>query len=84
MGEVCNKKIFNKLSHGKLWICMFPVVRKYLRIRNFPVVRKVIHRSVSEAGELGHRHIELDWFLVLNAYFLEFFHIFSETEWHLP
>ena len=63
---------------------MFPVVRKYLQIRNFSVVRKVIHGSVSEAGELGHRHIELDWFLVLNAYFLEFFHIFSETEWHLP
>ena len=31
----------------------FPVVRKYLRIRNFPVVRKVIYGSVSEAGELG-------------------------------
>ena len=33
---------------------MFPVVRKYLQICNFPVVRKVIHESVSEAGELGH------------------------------
>ena len=32
---------------------MFPVVRKYLRIRNFPVVRKKIYGSVSEAGELG-------------------------------
>ena len=75
---------FQKSSHGNLRIRKFPFIRKYLRIRNFPVVRKKSYGSVSEAGELGHRHIELDWFLVLNAYFLEFFHIFSETEWHLP
>ena len=28
-------------------------IRKYLQILNFPVVRKVIYGSVSEAGELG-------------------------------
>ena len=45
---------FNK---EKIWLSTdrkFPVVRKYLRIRNFPVVRKKIYGSVSEAGELGH------------------------------
>ena len=36
---------------------MFPVVRKYLRICNFPVVRKKIYGSVSEAGEFG-RNLE--------------------------
>ena len=30
-------------------------VSKYLRIRNFPVVCKIIYGSVSEAGEFGHR-----------------------------
>ena len=42
-----------KSSHGNLWIYKFPVIRKYLRIRNFPVVRKVIYEFVSVAGELG-------------------------------
>ena len=43
-----------KSSHGNLRIHKFPVVRKYLWIRNFPVVHKKIYVSVSEAGELGH------------------------------
>ena len=34
-------------------VLKFPVIRKYLRIHNFPVVRKKIYGSVSEAGEFG-------------------------------
>ena len=46
-----------KSSHGNLRIRKFPVVRKYLRICNFLVVRKKIYGSVSEAGELGHGNL---------------------------
>ena len=40
------RKFFKKSSHGNLWIHKFPVVGKYLRIRNFPVVHKVGHENL--------------------------------------
>ena len=49
----------------------FPVIRKYLRIRNFPVVHKVIYGSVSEAGELGLSVIQRDFLIVLSGNFIE-------------
>ena len=40
------RKFFKISSHGNLWIHMFPVVGKYLRIRNFPVVHNVGHGNL--------------------------------------
>ena len=39
-------EIFKKSCHGNLRIHKFPVIRKYLRIRNFPVVHKVGHGNL--------------------------------------
>ena len=39
-------EFFKKSCHGNLRIRMFPVVHKYLMIRNFPVVRKVGHGNL--------------------------------------
>ena len=52
MGEALRK--FSKNQVKEIYGSSRPVIHKYLRIRNFPVIRKFTYGSVSEAGEFGH------------------------------